>query len=123
MAINREVQMDHLDKSVHDEPLLNVNMIECKTCLMVFRIERLTSKLRKGLYQHCPMCGGTEIITNHGGWINDRWYHMAGQFGLRQNERAVELLKELMKIWEPTEFEYFKDFVRSVLDSRKKKEA
>lgn len=58
----------------------------------------------------CPACGShkVNIKTNYD---DDRWYAMARSFNLNPTKDTVQLLRDMYEIWEPSEFELFKDFV------------
>jgi hypothetical protein len=85
-------------------------IIACSFCKMAFRIENLTPHMMATRKWFCPACGSndTTIKNNH---EDDRWYAMARSFNLDPTQSNVQLLKDMYEIWEPSEYEWFKDFV------------
>lgn len=123
MANNRledvgELPMSGLSRRATLQPWI----ISCNDCKMAFRTENLTPFTMAKHHWHCPGCGSDEvdIRTNY---EEDRWYSMADSFKLPHTLRSVKFLKDMYEAWDPSEYEWFRQFVASIIEDARKEGA
>ena len=89
-------------------------VIECTSCNMAFRVENLTPYMMATRKWFCPACGSNTIHAKSN-YEDDRWYAMAQSFNLNPTQDTVQLLKDMYELWDPSEYNLFKDFVVSMI--------
>ena len=95
-----------ISRRAHEQPWV----LDCSNCKMSFRVQNLTAYTMATRIAHCPGCG-SDSVKETSDYVNDRWYAMAKSFGLPSSAQAVQLLKDMYDLWDPSEYKWFKDFV------------
>lgn len=93
-------------------------VVTCSDCKMAWRVENLSPFTMAKRQLHCIACGSIEIHVKSD-YENDRWYAMAVTFGMNATKESVKIIQSMYEIWDPSEYEWFKDFVVALIAEAK----
>lgn len=89
--------------------------LTCGNCHGRYRVENIAPFMTVNNHYYCPGCGHAVIQTQD--HEEDYWYHLAGAFGLPDNQEGVNLIKEIYADWDTREFSTFRAFMESLREA------
>lgn len=89
--------------------------IRCTHCFTVAHVEYDTVSLVNELPKFCPYCGSADVVPTK---VDSYWYDLAEAMGFPKTAEGAEDVHQLYRLWEPSVFGKFRDFVVSVVGER-----
>lgn len=84
--------------------------VKCLDCEQVQRVEYHTVNVSGEIPRFCAYCGSQRVMRSR---IDTYWYDLAQSLGFGRSEKSAELVQGLYRLWEPSEFSLFREFIDS----------
>lgn len=88
----------------------NLHFVKCSDCLQQSNVEYIGVAVGSPIPLCCPYCGSTKVLKTR---EDAYWKDLSESLGFGRDSTSVDLIKEMYKLWVPTEYARFRDFVEA----------